>query len=131
MEPSQLDQVLEKLAKDVEASIHAFYRGDVRQHTQRVKTDTFIREARQALTPLLGSAPVGGAGSSSAASAPTTGVLTPDEIVCATRCVIGWMPMGPPSAASQESRCVSAAREMTPTWGEREKARLALKRVSG
>jgi len=126
---SAVDQVLDKLARDVESSIHAFYRGDVRQHTQRVKTDTFIREARQALAPLLGAAPAATPGGSTPAVG--SNPLSPDEVVAATRCVMGWLPMGPPTQASPQSRCVPAAKEMAPTWGEREKARLALKRVTG
>ena len=124
MDASQLEQVLEKLAHDVEASIHAFYRGDVRQHTQRGKTDAFVREARQALQPL-----VGGQATATAATA-VASPLSADEVAAATRCVMAWMPMGAPNAASPQSRCVPAAKEMLPTWGEREKARLALKRAS-
>ena len=128
LELSAVDQVLDKLARDVESSIHAFYRGDVRQHTQRVKTDTFIREARQALAPLLATAVTTPGG-----SLPATGSspVAPDEVAAATRCVMGWLPMGVPSQASPQSRCVPAAKEVAPTWGEREKARLALKRLTG
>jgi hypothetical protein len=122
-----VDQILDKLARDVESSIHAFYRGDVRQHTQRVKSDTFIREARQALQPYIG----GGAAPASSTVGATPSSLTADEIAAAMRCVMAWMPMGVPTSASPQSRCVPAAKEMTPTWGEREKARLALRRTSG
>lgn len=125
-----IDQILDKLARDVEASIHAFYRGDVRQHTQRVKSDTFLREARQALAPHLGQ------GGSTTVSTPpsstpgTAGVtLTPDELSAVTRCVMGWMPLGAPNTAAADSRCVPGAKEMAPTWGEREKARLALRKA--
>jgi hypothetical protein len=121
-----VEQILDKLMRDVESSVHAFYRGDVRQNTQRIKTDTFRTAARQALTPLLG-----GEGASSPA-APASGVsLAPDEIVAAQRCVMAWLPMGAPSDASPQARCIAAAREMSPSWGEREKARLALKRAAG
>jgi len=48
-----IDEVLDKLIRDVEASVHALYRGDVRQHTQRVKTDSFRNVARQSLEILL------------------------------------------------------------------------------
>jgi hypothetical protein len=125
MDQAAIDAVLDKLAKDVESSIHAFYRGDVRQHTQRVKTDTFLREARAALAPLL-------AGGGSSAPAPAGGTpLSADENAAAMRCVMGWMPMGPPATAAPESRCISGAKEMAPTWAEREKARAALKRSAG
>ncbi len=124
-----IDQILDKLARDVEASIHAFYRGDVRQHTQRVKTDTFLREARQALAPHLGQGSVTTT-ATPPSSAPATGglTLTPDEVTAVTRCLLGWRPLGAPTTAAAESRCVSGAKEMAPTWGEREKARLALRR---
>ena len=128
MDQAALDQVLDKLARDVESSIHAFYRGDVRQHTQRVKTDTFVREARTALLSMLDS----GEATSPAGAPPSAGAtLLPDEITAAMRCVMAWMPMGVPTQASPASRCVAGAKEMLPTWGEREKARAALKRASG
>jgi len=128
MDASQLDQVLDKLARDVEASIHAFYRGDVRQNTQRVRTDTFVREARQALLPLVGGTPTA---TMAATATPSSSPLAADEVAAAIRCIMAWMPMGAPNTASPESRCVPAAREMLPTWGEREKARLAVKRMNG
>lgn len=129
MDATQLEQVLDKLIRDVEASVHAFYRGDVRQHTQRVKTDTFRNAARDTLLPHLGGDGAAGPGATVGTSAATA--LSPDDVTAATRCVMAWLPMGPPTAASPQSRCVAAAREMTPTWGEREKARLALKRLQG
>jgi hypothetical protein len=33
--------------------VHAFYRGDVRQNAQRIKTNTFRNAARDALAPML------------------------------------------------------------------------------
>ena len=129
MDQAALDQVLDKLARDVEASIHAFYRGDVRQHTQRVKTDTFVREARQSLNALLSTD--GATMDASASSSSSGGSISTDEVSAAMRCVMGWQPMGPPNMASPESRCVAGAKEILPTWGEREKARQALKRAAG
>ena len=134
MDASHLDQVLDKLARDVEASIHAFYRGDLRQNTQRVKTDTFVREARQALLPLLGGSTTStttDATTTTTTAASANSPLSADEVAAATRCIMAWMPMGAPNTASPQSRCVPAAREMTPVWGEREKARLAVKRLNG
>jgi hypothetical protein len=124
-----IDEVLDKLVRDVEASVHAFYRGDVRQNTQRVRTDTFRNAARQSLALII--AEGGGATTSIATPTSAAGGLTPDEVTAATRCVMAWQSMGSPSAVSLEMRCIPAAREMTPTWGEREKARLALKRIAG
>jgi hypothetical protein len=129
MDQAALEQVLDKLARDVEASIHAFYRGDVRQHTQRVKTDTFVRDAKQSLNALLSSD--GGGAAQASSLQPGVSSISADELSAAMRCVMGWQPMGPPNMASAESRCVAGAKEILPTWGEREKARQALKRAAG
>jgi hypothetical protein len=123
-----IDEVLDKLIRDVEASVHALYRGDVRQNTQRVKTDSFRNVARQSLQTLVVETGDGGP-----APTPSTAIatLTQEEVIAATRCVMAWQPMGGSNSASPQSRCVPAAREMAPTWAEREKARLALKRSAG
>ena len=128
MTPQQIEQVLDKLIRDVEASVHSFYRGDVRQNTQRIRTDTFRNEAREALLRLSGSAPT--PGGTPTAAVPAGASMSPDEAAATMRCVMGWLPMGVPNQASPESRCITAAREITPTWGEREKARLAIKRFA-
>jgi hypothetical protein len=123
-----IDEVLDKLVRDVEASVHAFYRGDVRQNTQRVRTDTFRNAARQSLVTII----TEGGGATSIVTPPTSGGgLAPDEIAAATRCVMAWQSIGNPGVTSLETRCIPAAREIVPTWAEREKARLALKRVAG
>ena len=124
-----IDEVLDKLIRDVEASVHAFYRGDVRQNTQRVRTESFRNAARDSLQSLIAE------GGDGAPSAPrrsgASETLTRDEVIAATRCVMAWLPMGGTTFAVPEAKCIPAAREMMPTWGEREKARLALKRVAG
>jgi hypothetical protein len=123
---AQLNSVIEKLVKDVELAVHAMYRGDVRQNTARARTDTHRKAAYDALRPLVGSAP-------SAAPAPggAAGALNADEAAALMRCVMAWLPMGAPNAAAADSRCVAAARELFPTWGDRERARAAIKRVHG
>lgn len=122
---AQLNSIIEKLVKDVELSVHAMYRGDVRQNTARARTDTHRRAAYEALRPLVsdGGLPI----------APTNagGALSAAEATAIMRCIMGWLPMGAPNAAAPESRCVAAARELFPTWGERELARQAVKRVHG
>jgi hypothetical protein len=120
-----VEQILDKLMRDVESSVHAFYRGDVRQNTQRIKTDTFRNAAREALAPMLTGAPAPEASAVSGAG------LTAEEIVSVQRCVMAWLPMGAPADARPESRCVAAAREFSPAWSEREVARLALRRAAG
>ena len=124
---AQLNSIIEKLVKDVELAVHAMYRGDVRQNTARVRTESHRRAAYEALRPLVGDAAAQPAATSSAAGSP----LTADEATSIMRCIMGWLPMGAPNASVPDSRCVAAARELFPTWGDRERARLALKRVYG
>lgn len=125
----QLEDVLDRLVRDVEASVHAMYRGAVRQETLRSKSDTIRRAARDELLPLIGSSPR--PSGSMTTSGAQGAALAPDEVAAITRCIMAWLPMGAPNAASPQSRCVPAAKELAPSWGEREKARLAMKRVSG
>lgn len=123
----QLNAIIDKLVKDVELAVHAMYRGDVRQNTAKVRTDGHRRAAYDALRPLLSAMPA----TSSAASPAAGGTLSPDDASAITRCILAWLPMGAPSAATPESRCVPASRELFPTWGERERARQAVKRLHG
>jgi hypothetical protein len=124
-----IDEVLDKLIRDVEASVHAFYRGDVRQNTQRVRTESFRNVARDSLQAMIADGGDGGASAPRRSGAGPT--LTRDEAMAATRCVMAWQPMGGTTFAVPEAKCIPAAREMMPTWGEREKARLALQRIAG
>ena len=119
-----LDQILDKLISDVETSVHAFYRGEVRQDTARAKSGRHKTAAREALVSLMNSSAPSRNGSASGAPS-----LAPDEVAAITRCVIAWVPMGAPSTTSPQSKCIPAARELMPTWGEREKAMAALKRL--
>lgn len=122
-----LDQVLAKLVRDVEMAVHALYRGDVRQQTAKAKTEVHRQTARTALAPLVGNGRPGG----TVLTAPAAGGdLSADEVAAITRCIMAWLPMGAPSAASDGSRCVPAGRELAPSWGDRERARQALKRVA-
>ena len=134
----QLDDILDQLVRNVEASVHAFYRGEHRQNTVQTKSDQHRKAARDALLPLLGSggsvaAPRPGMtlGQMGGGASGDAGMLAPDEIAAITRCIMAWLPMGTPSDASPQSRCIPAAKELAPSWGEREKARSSLKRASG
>jgi len=126
----QLEQILDRLVRDVEASVHAMYRGDHRQNTMAVRSESHRKAARDALLPLIGGTPRSSAAASSAALA-NGAVLGPDEVAAMTRCIMAWLPMGAPTEASPQSRCIAAAKELAPSWGEREKARLAAKRLTG
>jgi hypothetical protein len=123
---TQLNSIIEKLVRDVELAVHAMYRGDVRQNTAKARTDTHRRTAYESLRPLLSSA-VPAATGANGHGAP----LAADEATAIMRCIMAWLPMGVPNAAAPDSRCVAAARELFPTWGEREAARQAIKRIYG
>ena len=135
----QLEQVLDKLVRDVETAVHALYRGQVRQQTVKAKTEGFRKAARDALAALLGAGPAAPAAPAPARDVgATTGrysvvgsKLNPDEVAAITRCIMAWLPMGDPKAAAPDSRCVPAGRELLPSWGDREKAHAALRRASG
>ena len=121
-----LDTILAKLVRDVEMSVHALYRGDVRQQTAKAKTEVHRHAARTALASLVGGGRTSGPVQTSAADGAE---LSADDVAAITRCVMAWQPMGPPADAAEGSRCVPAGRELAPSWGERERARLALKRA--
>ena len=128
----QLDEILDQLVRSVEGSVHAFYRGDHKQNTSQVKSDQFRKSARESLLSMLGGSMTPRPGSTlgvmGGGSTGNAALLEPDEIAAITRCIMGWQPMGAPNAASPQSRCVPAAKELLPSWGEREKARAAVKR---
>jgi hypothetical protein len=122
----QLNAIIDKLVKDVELAVHAMYRGDVRQNTAKVRTDGHRRAAYDALRPLVVSSSAPSPAQSASGSA-----ISAQEATAITRCIMAWLPMGAPSAAASDSRCVAASRELFPTWGERERARDAVKRLHG
>lgn len=131
-----IDEVLDRLARNVEAAVHAMYRGDVRQQTAKVRTGQLVREAADALRAHVGvpapSAGPAAAGRPSALSVTGAAVgWSREEGEAVMKCVTAWLPMGSPSSAPAESRCIASAREMVPTWGERERARGALAKVTG
>ncbi len=131
-----IDEVLDRLARNVEAAVHAMYRGDVRQQTAKVRTGQLVREAALALRVHVGvptpSAHPSVASRPSALSVTGAAVgWSREEGEAVMKCVTAWLPMGPPSSAPSESRCIAPAREMVPTWGERERAREALKKITG
>ncbi len=127
-----IDQVLDRLVRDVESAVHALYRGDTRQATAKARTGHLLREAADALRAVAGGAPA------ASPAAPPAGVAATEVSVGWTReegeavmkCVTAWLPMGPPASAAPESRCIASGREMVPTWSERERARAALRKIA-
>lgn len=138
---NRIDEIVRGLVRDVAAGVHGLYRGDTRQQTTQLRLSTFGKEAGDRLraairsqygTPVAG-APVAPAGPGAGTPAPQSGTapLTQEEIGALTRCVMAWLPMGGmPNAATPDMKCVSGAREMSPTWGDREVARTALRRIA-
>lgn len=153
----QVERILDKLVKDTMSAMHAMYMGDVRGNTQRARTEVGRNEARQAFMDLLGlqstrpstTLPATGAavspsgigravgGGATSGIGPAVGggsaggALSQAEIDALRKCINAWLPMGAPSSATPDSRCIAAGRELVPTWGERETASAALKKVAG
>ena len=147
----QIDQILDKLVRDTTAAVHALYMGSTGGNTQRVKTEVGRNEARQALAQLLGitlqrgtgsappprtstampGAPAGAlSGEGRALGAAAGSTLSQGEVDAIRKCIMAWLPMGAPSSAAPDSRCVAAGRELLPTWGEREMAREGAKKIA-
>ena len=134
----KLDEVIKNLVRDVAAGVHAMYRGDIRQQTAQMRLGAFVTQAREALLPLLAG---GGGGSRISGAHPlSVGSLQPplaggapsgEDTAAIIRCIMAWGPMGNPSEATPDSKCVPGAKELTPSWGDREKAREAIRRLAG
>jgi hypothetical protein len=132
----KLEEVIKNLVRDVAAGVHAMYRGDIRQQTAQVRMSAFVTQAREALLPLLA-----GSGAVTVLNPMSVGSLHPpprgsealsaEEAAAITRCIMAWGPMGNPSEAAPDSRCAPGAKELVPSWGDREKAREALRRLAG
>lgn len=136
---TRIDDIIRTLVRDVAAGVHGMYRGDTRQQTTQLRLSTFAKDAGDKLRTVIS---VSGATAVRApgvpASAPTASpgagaaALSADEVAAVTRCVMAWLPVGgAPNAATPDMKCTSGAREMCPTWGDREAARLAVRRLSG
>ncbi|NUQ21188.1 MAG: hypothetical protein HOQ09_09530, partial [Gemmatimonadaceae bacterium] len=91
------------------------------------RSDGHRRAAFEALRPLIAPASAPAATESAGKGAS----LSADDATAITRCVMAWLPMVAPNSAGPYSRCVAAARELFPTWGERERARDAVRRLHG
>lgn len=133
----KLEEIIKNLVRDVAAGVHAMYRGDIRQQTAQVRLGAFVTQAREALLPLLtgGGRRVSGGVSLAVGSlqppVQSGGSLSAEEAAAITRCVMSWGPMGNPAEATPESKCVPGAKELAPSWGDREKAREAIRRLAG
>lgn len=153
MTANEIDNVLETLAKDVESAVHALYRGEVRQMTAKARTVGMVRDARAALEALLPdrvlpasgrassqvAAPPGAASPGAASPRPPVAAPTPtggaagwtrEQGEAVMKCITAWLPVGPPTTTDPASKCITAMKDLVPTWGQRETAREAVKRIS-
>jgi hypothetical protein len=141
---SDLDQILEKLAKDVEAAVHALYRGEMRQNTAKARTGHLIQDARAKVANALGEAADavgGGRRPTPIATSPRPSASVPaiagaehgwsrEDSDAVLRCINAWLPMGGPNSTAPDTLCIAPGKMLIPTWGERERAREAVKRIT-
>jgi hypothetical protein len=123
----QFTEIIDKLMKDTANSVHELYRGQLRGETARARTEVGRQAAVTAIAELLGHPISRPSGSAEVKANP--GILTQKELESVRRCIMAWVPMGPPNTAAPESRCVAGGREMIPIWGEREAARTSLAKL--
>ena len=142
--PDNIDEILAKLAKDVENAVHSLYRGEMRQHTAKARAGQYVIEAQSKVADAIGAAAaaVSGAvaGAAPVANSPRPSVSAPavagaaqgwtqDESDAVLKCINAWLPMGGPTTTSPDSLCIAPGKMLIPTWGERERARDAVKKL--
>ena len=139
--PEAVEEILAKLAKDIESAVHSMYRGQVGANTKQVRTEHFVSDARDRISAFMKSSPaahvpgappqrftaavaassIGGDGSDAA--------WTTEEAAAVAKCLTAWLPMGAPSTVALDSKCMPSGKDLLPTWAEREMARAAVRKV--
>ncbi len=130
--PTDVNAILEKLAKDVEAAVHQMYRGEVRQATAKVKTGQLLAAAKSALGAAVhadGSLPAPNASVHAVVTVGGASGWTGAEADAVMRCINAWLPIGAPKTTAPASACIAAGKMLVPSWGERELAREAVRRL--
>jgi hypothetical protein len=138
--PEAVEEILARLARDIEKAVHAMYRSEAGASTTQVRTEHFVSDASDRIGAFLKSTPsAAGAGptprftaavvASSISGDGADGDWSADEAAAVTKCIMAWLPIGPPSSAKPESRCLAPGKELLPSWGEREVARNAVRKV--
>lgn len=139
--PEAVEEILTKLAKDIEAAVHAMYQGHVGQNTAQVRTEHFVADACERIAAFMKSSPsanVPGAppqrftvavAASSVAGDGGDAAWSAEEAAAITKCLMAWLPLGLPSNAEPDSKCLASGKELLPTWAERELARAAVRKV--
>ncbi len=126
----QIDEVVERLVREVEQAVHALYRGDTRQATAKARTGHLTRAAAEALRRMGGVPTAAAVGHPVTPTGATPAAWTREDHEAVMKCVTAWLPMGPPASALPDSRCIASGRELVPEWSERERARAALQKVT-
>jgi hypothetical protein len=143
---ADIDQILEKLAKDVEAAVHALYRGEMRQNTAKARTGHIVQDARAKVANAIGAAsqavtgepvrrptPVATSPRPSASAPVIAGAAfgwSKEESDAVFKCINAWLPMGGPQSTAPDTLCIAPGKMLIPTWGERERAREAVKKLT-
>ncbi|MGH7654190.1 MAG: hypothetical protein ACREN6_05955 [Gemmatimonadaceae bacterium] len=142
--PENIDDILAKLAKDVENAVHSMYRGEMRQHTAQARTGQYVLDAQGKVAEALGaaSAAVSGVvpGPAPVATSPRPSVFAPvsagaavgwttEESDAVLKCITAWLPMGGPQSTPPDTLCIAPGKMLIPTWGERERAREAVRKL--
>lgn len=139
--PEAVDEILSKLAKDIESAVHSMYRGQVGANTAQVRTEHFVTDARERISAFMKSTPpaqVPGAppprfsavvAASSIAGDGGDAGWSAAEAAAVTKCLMAWLSIGAPTTTAPDSKCMASGKELLPTWGERELARAAVRKV--
>jgi hypothetical protein len=142
--PDNIDEILAKLAKDVENAVHSLYRGEMRQHTAKARTGQFVQDAQAKVADAIGAAAAAVSGAAArtdaVAKSPRPSVSAPavagaalgwtqEESDAVLKCINAWLPMGGPQSTPPDTLCIAPGKMLIPTWGERERAREAVKKL--
>jgi hypothetical protein len=143
---SDIDRIVERLVKDIESAVHALYRGEMRQSTAKARTEHLVNDARAAIQAAVTGAggsptPSGTPPATPRLSGPRPSVAAPthaggalgwttDDSDAVLRCILSWLPVSGPSSTAADSKCIAAGKMLIPTWGERERAREAVRRIT-
>jgi hypothetical protein len=143
---TDIDQILEKLAKDVEAAVHSLYRGEMRQNTAKARTGHLVQDARAKVANAIGSASAAVTGEpvrrpTPVATSPRPSASAPviaggafgwtkEESDAVFKCINAWLPMGGPLSTPPDTLCIAPGKMLIPTWGERERAREAVRKIT-
>lgn len=142
----EIDRILQQLARDVESATHALYPAEMRRSTGAVSAGRLLRDARAKLDGALGAAAAAAPSEPGRTAAPTAASPRPsvsapavagaaygwakEDSDAVLKCINAWLPMGGPQSTAPDTLCIAPGKLLIPTWGERERAREAVKKIS-